>query len=190
MATMTAATGLPWGRPLVRDDLDRMPDDGHRYELLDGSLLVSPAPRLSHQRAAFRLARLLDDACPSDLEVVVAPFDVVLGADTVLLPDLLVARRSDFTERELSGAPVLAVEVLSPSTRRIDITVKRDRFRAAGTPSYWVVDPGEPSLTAWELAPDGGYEEVARVTGGDGARLSRPYAVDVVPSDLVDDRGG
>jgi hypothetical protein len=44
MATMTAATGLPWGRPLVRDDLDRMPDDGHRYELLDGSLLVSPAP--------------------------------------------------------------------------------------------------------------------------------------------------
>jgi hypothetical protein len=134
MATMTAATGLPWGRPLVRDDLDRVPDDGHRYELLDGSLLVSPAPRLCHQRAAFRLARLLDDACPSDLEVVVAPFDVVLGADTALLPDLLVARR--------------------------------------------------------ELAPDGAYEEVARVTGGDTARLSRPYAVDVVPSDLVGDRGG
>ena len=54
MATMTAATGLSWGRPLVRDDLDRMPDDGHRYELLDGSLLVSPAPRVRHQRAVTR----------------------------------------------------------------------------------------------------------------------------------------
>jgi Uma2 family endonuclease len=66
MATMTADTGRPWGRPLVRDDLDRMPDDGHRYQLLDGSLLVSPAPRLRHQRAVFRLARLLGDARPSD----------------------------------------------------------------------------------------------------------------------------
>jgi Uma2 family endonuclease len=188
MATMTAATGLPWGRPLVRDDLDRMPDDGHRYELLDGSLLVSPAPRLRHQRAVFRLARLLDDACPSDLEIVVAPFDVVLGADTVLLPDLLVARHSDLTERALSGTPLLAVEVLSPSTRRIDLTVKRDRFRAAGTPSYWVVDPDEPSLTAWELAADGAYVEVTRVTGGETARLTRPFDVRVTPSALVDDR--
>jgi len=189
MATMTAATGLPWGRPLVRDDLDRMPDDGHRYELLDGSLLVSPAPRMRHQRAVTRLWRLLDDACPADLEVFVAPFDVVLAADTVLLPDVLVARRPDLTERDLSGAPVLAVEVLSPSSRLIDLTVKRDRFRAAGTPSYWVVDPDEPSLTAWELAADGAYAEVARVTGGETARLTRPYDVLVIPSALVGDRG-
>jgi Uma2 family endonuclease len=108
-----------------------------------------------------------------------------MTAATVLLPDVLAARRSDLTERDLSGAPVLAVGVLSPSTRRIDVTVKRDRFRAAGTPSYWVVDADEPSLTAWELAADGAYAEVARVTRGETAPLTRPYDVRVSPSALV-----
>ena len=88
---MAAVTSLPWGRPLTRADVRELPDDGHRYELLDGMLLVSPSPTHRHQRAVTRLGLLLGNACPSDQELLVAPFDVVLADDTVLQPDLLVA---------------------------------------------------------------------------------------------------
>jgi Uma2 family endonuclease len=181
---MAVMTTLPHGRPLTRADLAGMPDDGHRYELVDGVLLVSPSPRLRHQRAARELFLLLHAACPDDLEVIFAPFDVVLADDTVLIPDLLVGRRSDFDENCLPAAPVLAVEVLSPSTRRVDLMLKRSRFEAAGVPSYWVVDPDEPSLLAWRLV-DGAYLEVARVTGDERFRTNEPFEVAVVPGRLV-----
>jgi Uma2 family endonuclease len=99
-------------------------------------------------------------------------------------PDLLVARREDFTERELPVAPLLAHEVLSPSTRRIDLMLKFSRFEAAGCVSYWVVDPDTPSLIAWELR-DGAYTQVAKVVGDQEARLTRPYDVTVVPANLI-----
>lgn len=81
----TFSPGLPHGRPLTRADLDLVPDDGHRYELLDGVLVVSPSPARRHQRAVLRLARLVDDSLPADLELLVAPFDVALADDTVLI---------------------------------------------------------------------------------------------------------
>jgi len=90
-------------------------------------------------------------ACPGELQVLFAPFDVALDEHSVLQPDLLVARRSDFTARDLPTAPLLAVEVLSPSTRRVDLTLKLSRYESAGCPSYWVVDPDPPALRAWEL---------------------------------------
>lgn len=170
--------------PITRAELDAMPDDGRRHELLDGVLLVTPAPVLRHQRAAFRLARLLDDACPDDLELIMAPFDVALSDDTVLEPDVLVARVDDLTERDLPTAPLLAVEVLSPSTRRYDLLLKRSRYEAAGTPSYWVVDPDEPSVTAWELR-DGVYAEAGRAAGDEALELTAPYPVRIVPAELV-----
>jgi len=117
---MIAVTTLLFSRPLTRADLEDTPDDGHRYELIDGVLIVSPGPDLPHQDVVGNLHLLLRAACPPELKVVLAPFDVVLAEDTVLEPDLLVAPRSHFTRRELSGAPLLAVEVLSPSTRRFD----------------------------------------------------------------------
>jgi Uma2 family endonuclease len=177
---------LPWrhGAPLTRDDLDRMPDDGHRYELIDGVLVVSPAPKPLHQRVVGNLFYDLRLACPPDLEVLFAPLDVVLSADTVMQADLLVARREDFTESELPVAPLLAVEVLSRNTRRIDLMLKFSRFEAAGCVSYWVVDPDTPSLIAWELR-DGAYTQVAKVVGDQQARLTRPYDVTVVPANLI-----
>jgi Uma2 family endonuclease len=181
---MSVVTPLPHGRPLTRADLDRMPDDGHRYELVDGVLVVSPSPRRVHQRAVLRLLRLLDDACPAELEVLGAPFDVVLASDTVMIPDVLVARRSDFTDRDLPTAPVLVVEVLSPSTRRFDLMLKRSRFEAAGANAYWVVDPDEPYLIAWELRA-GSYVEVAHVSADEPYHATVPFAVTVVPSSLV-----
>jgi Uma2 family endonuclease len=191
---MTTMATIPFSSPFTYADLEAMfdggePDDGHRYEILDGVLIVSPAPSPIHQRAVLRLARILEDACPDDdLEVFVAPLDVLLADDTVLEPDVLVARRADLTARNLPAPPVLAVEVLSPSTRRFDYMLKRSRFEAAGMPAYWVVDPDGPSLTAWELR-DGGYVEVAHVTGAEEFRAGLPYPVTIVPRRLVGERG-
>jgi Uma2 family endonuclease len=177
------------GRPFTRADLDRMPADGRRYELVDGTLIVSAAPGRLHQRAVGRLYRLLDDACPDQFEVLPAPFAVALADDTELQPDIVVGREADFTERGLVGPPALAVEVLSPSTRLIDTHVKRERLERAGARAYWVVDPvarpAEARLIAWELGPDGRYRQVADVVGPGRFVAEVPFAVTVVPSELV-----
>lgn len=175
---------LPRSRPLTREDLEAMPDDGHRYELVDGVLVVGPAPSPQHQVVLLELYALLREHCPADLIVLVAPLDVALGESTVMQPDLLVARRSDLTERDLPTAPVLAVEVLSPSTRRFDLMLKRSRFEAAGCPAYWVVDPDEPSLRAWELR-EGTYIEVGHAVGAEPYRAARPFPVGITPAALV-----
>lgn len=186
MVTMTepAMTWLPHGRPLTRADLDALPDDGHRYELIDGVLIVTPAPSPRHQEISGNLYMALRQAAPSDLAVRFAPLDVALG-DDVMEPDLLVARQIDFTERDLPVAPLLAVEVLSPSTRRTDLTLKRSRFEEAGVASYWVVDPTALTLTAWELR-DGRYVEVADVTGDETFEAELPFPVAITPNKLRD----
>lgn len=182
---METVTTLPWSRPLTYDDLESLPDDGHRYELIDGVLLVSPAPRYRHQVIAGELYLRLRAAAPDPgFQVLFAPFDVVLAADTVLIPDLIVARTADFTERNLPVPPLLAVEVLSPSTRRFDLMVKRSRLEAAGCPAYWVVDPVGPRLIAWDLR-DGVYVEVADVRGSEPFHATMPFPVTVVPADLL-----
>ena len=79
---MSHMTTLPRSRPLTRFDLESMPDDGHRYELIDGTLLVTPAPVTRHQRASFRLGLALHANVPPELEIFQAPFDVVLADDT------------------------------------------------------------------------------------------------------------
>jgi Uma2 family endonuclease len=184
---MTTVTDLPLIRPpLTKADLADRPDDGHRYELLDGVLIVTPAPSPRHQDAAFALGRLLHSHCPPELKVLMAPLDVDLAEDTLLQPDVVVFRREQADSREVHGAPLLAVEVLSPSTRRFDLHLKRSRYEAAGARSYWVVDPGEaPSVTAWELR-GGAYVEVVSVSGPDKFAAELPFPVTVVPDELVD----
>jgi Uma2 family endonuclease len=188
---MSAESAAPrgYGRPFVRADLDAMPDDGRRYEIIDGILVVSAAPGRVHQRPSRRLLALLDAACPAELEVLSAPFTVVLADDTETQPDLLVGRQEDFTDKDLPAPPVLAVEILSPSTRVLDINMKRERFQRAGTPAFWIIDPvarpAEARLLAWEIADDGEYQLVAKVTGEEEFRAELPYPVTVVPAALV-----
>src|SRR4051812_42469796 len=121
MTAMTHAPGLPFGRPLVADDLDAMPDDGHRYELLDGALLVTPAPGVPHQAAQIALGAMLWNLCPPDLVVLTAPFAVRLTPETEVQPDVLVALKSDLTMKNLPAPPLLVVEIRSPSTALIDL---------------------------------------------------------------------
>ncbi|WP_231920198.1 Uma2 family endonuclease [Microlunatus soli] len=176
---------LPWSRALTVADMENLPDDGHRYELIDGVLIVTPAPIVRHQIAVSGFEAVLRQLSPPSLRVLHAPLDVVLADDTVVEPDILVARRSDFVEKNLPTAPLLAVEVLSPSTRMIDLSVKRDRYRRAGVESYWVFDPAQARLVAWELR-DGEYEQVADVTGDESWTARKPYEVTVVPARLLD----
>lgn len=180
---------IGYGRPFTREDLERMPDDGRRYELIDGVLVVSAAPGRVHQRAVLHLAVQLFAVCPAEMEVMIAPFAVGLAVDTELQPDVLVACRDKLTEKDLPGAPELAVEVLSPSTRLIDLNNKRERFERAGTASFWVVDPivrpDEARLIAWELGDDGRYQQVADVSGESEFHAKKPYPVTVVPATLV-----
>ena len=172
------------------EDLERMPDDGRRYELLDGILLVSPAPGVWHQEVAFALARALYAACPPEWHVVIAPFEWRRGRETALQPDVLVARRDDLFAVEggkfLGQPPVLAVEVLSPSTRRIDRLSKLSAYEEAGVASYWLVDPDPetPSLHALDLV-DGRYVEVGCPSGEQAWQAQRPFPVTVTPAELV-----
>ncbi len=170
--------------PMTRVELDALPDDGRRHELIDGVLVVTPAPLVRHQVAVAALLSLLRRDCPGDLIVLSAPVDVVVAPDTVVQPDLLVARRADLTEKDLPASPLLAVEVLSPSTRRVDLNLKRARYEAAGWPSYWVFDPDGTELTAWELE-GGAYGPATVVRGGETYRTDRPFPVSVTPTDLT-----
>jgi Uma2 family endonuclease len=183
---MTAVTALPQtrGRPFTRADLESMPDDGRRYELIDGCLLVTPAPNIPHQRAVLELAVLLRAAAPPYAETFVAPLAVVPAEDTEMQPDVLVARRDDLTFKNLPGAPLLTVEVLSTSTRSFDLHAKRERYERAGSPAYWVFDPVAVRLIAWELR-DGAYVQIGDVNGDEAFETEVPFPIRVVPASLV-----
>jgi Uma2 family endonuclease len=165
-------------------DLDLLPDDGLRYELLDGMLLVSPAPSSLHQWTIGRLFLLLNAGCPDDLKVFFAPLDWQPEPLTSLQPDLLVVDAQDVGVRNITRPLVVAVEVLSPSTRRKDLFLKRSKYQDAGVRSYWIVDPDAPSITVLELV-DGQYSTVGEATGDQDLTLDNPFPITIVPSTLV-----
>ncbi len=185
MALMAIETiGTPRGRAFTRADLEAMPDDGHRYELIDGVLIVSPAPRIVHQEFVLGLTLVLNAALPKGLRLLFPPVDVALSDDTVIQPDLIVAPRDAFTEKDLPVAPLLAVEVLSPSTRGMDLLLKKDRLERAGCGHYWVIDPDEPSIIAWDLV-DGSYRQITHATGSQSFAVADPFPVSFTPDGLV-----
>lgn len=193
--TATEPTGLP-PRPLTVADLEDMPDDGHRYELLDGTLVVSPAPSWLHQRAVTSLVVLLGVAAPEQFEVLVAPFAVrpdgflpTAQQGTELQPDVVVTLRDAYHPAGLQGVPLLVVEVLSPSTRLIDLNLKRAAYERMGVPSYWVVDPQVPQLDIMEMDGDSSrYRTVATVRGEETWVATLPFPVVVRPLHLVGGR--
>ena len=185
MSVMTSV--IPHGRPFTVDDLEGMPDDGNRYELIDGMLLVTPAPGWEHQEMGLTLYVQLRALCPPDLRALAAPFAVQTAVDSEVQPDVIVARYVDFTPRNLPVAPLLAVEVLSHSTRLKDRSLKKAHYERVGVVAYWLLDPTEPgALTAFELDAGGAYRQVAHVEGDAEFVAGRPFPVTVVPAQMLD----
>ena len=135
-------------------DLRDLPDDRNRYEIIDGELFVTPAPSLWHQElsASFFLAIRPYLKAHGIGNVVYAPADVVLADDTVLEPDLFVFPpiKGKLPERwEGAAGLLLAIEVLSPGTARVDRTIKRRRYQREGVAEYWIVDGDARIVERW-----------------------------------------
>lgn len=180
---MTSMTTIAVDDDFTADDLDELPDDGNRYELVDGLLLVSPSPVERHQRALVELYVLLRHAAPPGLRAYVAPLDVRFTLRMQTQPDLLIVQDGPPREK-LERLPLLCVELLSPGTRRHDLVIKRRGYERQGVASYWIVDPAVPSLRVLELR-EGAYTEVAHVQGDQAWTATLPYPVTVVPAHLL-----
>ena len=141
-----------WTADMVR----ALPDDGQRYELVHGELLVTPAPRGWHQEITFRLARRPADYLDHEPvgHVMLSPADISWDEDTLVQPDLFVvdpveARAMDWRSMRTM---LLVAEVLSPATARQDRFVKRVRYQAAGVAVYWIVDLEHEVVEVWAPA--------------------------------------
>lgn len=145
---------------LTYGDYCLVPDDGRRYELLEGQLHVTPAPSPAHQHVSKRLfvilLRYFDEGGRG--YVFYAPIDVILAEDDVVQPDHVVVQdAAQISGRGIEGAPALLVEVISPSRADYDRTVKAQRYAARGVPHYWIVDPEARRLECFRLR-EGRYE--------------------------------
>ena len=168
--------------------------DGLRIELVEGNLVMSPRPITVHQYCIHELLYQLRDQVPGAL-LAVAEVDVDLGLvppaqpGFVRIPDLVVIPRESMDRQRRQGGLLhasevtLAVEVISPGSRRLDTIVKRDEYADAGIPHYWVVDLGEPDdrpqLTAHHLAGEFGYAEAGPVGGTFTATEPFPVRIDL-----------
>jgi Uma2 family endonuclease len=134
-----------------------MPDDGQRYEVIGGELIVNPAPTSNHQRAVGAIYRLLYDHARDHAagEAFLAPFDVLLGHFDAVQPDIVfvaAARPRVAGERNfIEGAPDLVVEVISPTSRTNDRVRKMALYARSGVPEYWIADPARRSFEVQSL---------------------------------------
>jgi Uma2 family endonuclease len=176
----------PHHGPYRYADLASMPDDGQRYELVDGALHVSPSPVPRHQIAVLALTTLLDHRVVSGLLVLPGPVDVMVADDTVLVPDLVVAAVDAVGVTRLVAPPRVVVEVLSPSTRRFDRLVKAGLYAEHGIDWYLLVDPDEPRIEVLRRR-GAGFEAAMSAAGDEVLDLVDPFPVPVrlTPSDLL-----
>ena len=165
------ASSMRWTREMLR----ALPDDGKRYEIVRGELLVTPSPSWTHQRAVLAMLTAINTHLGRQrvAEVMMSPADVELEEDSIVQPDLFVFPRSGGPmPRQWAdvGRLLLAVEVLSPSTARYDRVVKRRLYMEHDVAEYWIVDldarfverwrPGDnrPEIVTdrleWRVAPD------------------------------------
>jgi Uma2 family endonuclease len=160
---------------LTYENYAALPDDGRRYEIHDGELSVTPSPGTPHQEISSNLNDLLRAHVRERAigKVLYAPLDVILSNTTVVQPDLIYvdpSRHDLVTRRGIEGPPTLAVEIISPSTPRIDRVTKLQLYARYRVPYYWIVDPDARTIEAYELAGDG-YRLVTTARGSQPVSL-------------------
>jgi len=133
----------------------KMPDDGVRYEIMDGRLeMMSPSPSTTHQTVSRELEFLLMQSCKSDYLIFYAPVDLILNETNVLQPDILMIHRSRLqivTKRGIEGVPDLVVEIISPGSRSKDKVLKMKTYAKYDVPEYWIVDAESQTLEQYRL---------------------------------------
>lgn len=169
-----------WTAERVRE----LPDDGNRYECVDGMLVVTPSPRTPHQRVVTALLANLYHYCRAQRvgEAFTSPSDVTLDPRTLVQPDLFVVPFLDtgrrFRNWDEIPLPLLVIEVLSPSTARVDRGLKRRRFQRAGVPEYWIVDVDAAVIERWR-PEDERPEVVPGVIAWQPAGTAVPFTFDL-----------
>ncbi len=166
-------------RKLTYEDYARIPDDGRRHEIIDGVHHVSPSPTRTHQAILANLvARLVIFAREHRLgEIYPAPFDVLLSSHDIVQPDILfvsTARLGIITEANIQGAPDLAIEILSDSTRRRDETLKRDRYEQLGVQEYWILDGNRKTVRIFRRTQGSAFGAATELTAASGRALTTP----------------
>jgi Uma2 family endonuclease len=174
---MTARVVLGWR------DYEATPSDGRRYEIHEGELSVTAAPLLKHQEISIRLSSALHVHVTSRGlgKVLEAPTAVVLSDTTIVEPDIIYIatdRLGQISERGIEGPPTLLVEILSPTTARIDRTTKMRLYARHGVPWYWLVDPDARTVEVYRLT-DSAYTLAARVTGDE------PFSAEPLPELVI-----
>lgn len=177
MARRMAADAKVW----TLEELHRLPDDGNKYELVHGELLVTPAPSPEHEEIAARLARILDRYVEANgLGYVYRPRAVIQHEGSQVEPDMMVRRPRLRSGKGWADAPlpILVVEILSPITRRRDREHKRDFYiDDVAVPEYWIVDPDRREITI--VKPGAANEIVREQIVWSPAGTSSPLIVDV-----------
>lgn len=142
---------------LTYQDYVLLPDDGKRYEILDGDLYVTPSPTARHQKVSVNLFLGLSQHVRANGlgEVFYAPLDVILADDSIAQPDLLFIsnERLPIVRDWVHGAPDLVIEILSPGTRDRDRTLKRHLYARYGVRELWLVDPEARTAEVFALDP-------------------------------------
>jgi Uma2 family endonuclease len=163
---------------LTYDDFVHIPDDGNRHEIIDGVHYVTPSPVPRHQQLLGRLHLAIGGFLEEHQalgQVFLSPLDTVMSPWDVVEPDLLFVAADQLdilTEPNIQGAPALVVEILSPSTRRRDMGIKRELFDRAGVREYWLVDPKALEVTVYRRMPNGGFPKAAVFSASDEAGLT------------------
>jgi Uma2 family endonuclease len=143
-------------RPLTYDDLAALPDDGKRYELINGELCELTGPTPKHQWSSSRLFTRLDAFVNQRQlgQVFYAPIDVCFTPHNVVQPDIVYVsreRRGIIRSQRIEGVPDLLMEILSPSNRAHDVVKKAATYATFGVPEYWLVDPEEETIVPQNL---------------------------------------
>ena len=153
--------GLDTNVKLTYREYCRISDDGKRHEIIDGAHYVNPAPETAHQAISGRMyVQLYAQIAEPELgQVYYAPTDLQLSDHDIVQPDLIVIlneRQGIITQKKIDGVPDMVVEILSPSTRQLDLGPKLRLYRRAGVPEYWIVDP-DARIVEQHLLRDGEF---------------------------------
>jgi len=170
--------------PFTYEDYCLLPEDGKRYELIEGDFFVSPSPVPLHQTISRRLQFALMEQIerPGHGVIFDAPMDVIFDPTNVVQPDLIIlssANRHMITARAIEGAPDVLVEILSPSSLDRDTYIKRKLYERFAVREYWIVDPEHGFITVWSQGDDGygrraHYDRARTLTCPDFPMLSIP----------------